>query len=544
MQSAIVRVFLLVLFLAVSARTSTSAEITPLRDRWVYVQTNLLVASNLDKFDPILRRAAKAGYNGVLLADSKFSRLADMDERYFRNVARLKALCRELSLEVIPAIFPIGYSEGLLSRDPNLAEALPVRDALFVVEGGAASVRADPPVALRGGDFSDLSLWEWKDDSVVPDGGAALVRDPSGKNARIVQKVKVSPFRQYHIRVRVKMQDFRGEPRVTVLAGGRSLQQAGLGAASTQDWKAHDVVFNSLEANEVVVYLGCWGGETGSLWWDDATLEEAGPVNIVRRPGAPLTVRRDGGAELVEGKDFEPLADPRMGTVPWTGNFEVWHEPPAIRARLPDGTRLRVSYHHAITVGDGQVMICPSEPKTLELLRDEARRVHAAWGARSYFMSHDEVRVLNWDDSCAKRGLTAGAILADNVKACAAILRSTSPGGRIFVWSDMFDLHHNAVKGDYYLVRDSLEGSWEGLDKDVIPACWHFEKRAESLKWFTGRGHEVLMAGYYDSDPEKNARGWLEAARGMEAVRGLLYTSWRSRFEDLEEFARVGWGSR
>ena len=514
-----------------------------LRDRWVYVQTNLLVASNLDKLEPMLRRASKAGYNGVLLADSKFSRLADMDERYFRNVARLKTLCRELSLEIIPAIFPIGYSEGLLSRDPNLAEALPVRDALFVVEGGVAGVRADPPVALRGGDFADLSLWDWKDDNVVADGGAALVRDPRGKNARIVQKVKVSPFRQYHIRVRVRTQDFRGEPRVTVLAGERSLQQAGLGVASTQDWKTHDVVFNSLEAREVGIYLGCWGGDTGSLWWDDAVLEEAGPVNIVRRPGAPLTVRREDGASFVEGKDFEPLADPRMGTVPWTGSFEIWHAPPSIRTGLPDGTRLRVSYFHAMTVGDGQVMVCPSEPKTLDLLRDEARRVHEAWGARSYFMSHDEVRVLNWDDSCSRRRLTAGAILADNVKACAAILRSTNPDGRIFVWSDMFDPHHNAVKDYYYLVRDSLEGSWEGLDRDVIVSCWHFDKRSESLQWFTGRGHEVLMAGYYDSDPGKNARGWLEAARGLKGVGGLMYTTWRSRYEDLEEFARVGWGA-
>ena len=266
-------------------------------------------------------------------------------------------------------------------------------------------------------------------------------------------------------------------------------------------------------------------------------------MNIVRRPGAPLSVRRNGGAGLVEGKDFEPLADPRMGTVPWTGGFEKWHAAPAIRTGLPDGTRLRVSYYHAVTVGDGQAMICPSEPKTVELLRDEARRVHAAWAARSYFMSHDEVRVLNWDDSCAKRGLTAGAILAANVKECAGDPAGGEPGGRIFVWSDMFDPHHNAVK-DYYLVRDSLAGSWEGLDKDVIPACWHFEKRSESLRWFTGRGHQVLIAGYYDSDPGKNARGWLEAALGMKAVTGLMYTTWRSRYEDLEEFARVAWGTR
>jgi hypothetical protein len=141
-----------------------------------------------------------------------------------------------------------------------------------------------------------------------------------------------------------------------------------------------------------------------------------------------------------------------MGTVPWKGGYEVWHEPPRIRTKLADGTRLRVSYHHAITIHDGQVMICPSEPKTVELLRDEAKRMHAAWGAKAYFMSHDEIRVLNWDEACTRRKLDAGAILADNAKTCVAILREVAPKAAIYVWSDMFDPHHNAKK-DYYLVR-------------------------------------------------------------------------------------------
>src|SRR4029434_4154655 len=99
------------------------------------------------------------------------------------------------------------------------------------------------------------------------------------------------------------------------------------------------------------------------------------------------------------------------------------HEPPLLATSLPDGTKLRASYFHAVTIYDGQAMICPSEPRTLELLRDEAHRVHAAFGAKGYLMSHDEIRVLNWDNACRQRGLTPGQILADNVKQCIAILR-------------------------------------------------------------------------------------------------------------------------
>ena len=53
----------------------------------------------------------------------------------------------------------------------------------------------------------------------------------------------------------------------------------------------------------------------------------------------------------------------------------------------------------------------------------------------------------------------------------------------------MFDPNHNAVKGPYYLVDGSLLGSWEGLDRDVVVVPWHYEKRAESLRFFAARGH-------------------------------------------------------
>ncbi len=522
----------LLLFLA-----STTAAEEPLRDRWIYVSRNLWVDKNVDEVEALFRRAAAAGYNGVLLSDSKFSRLEDMDKRYFANVDRLKKVAAELKLEIVPAVFPIGYSEGLLSRDPDLAEGLPVRDALFVVKNGEARVEADPALALKGGDMADLKAWDWKDETVVAEDGEARVTDPKGKNARIVQKVKVAPWRQYHISVRVKTENFRGEPRVAVLAGERSLNHANLGAKPTQDWTTHHVVFNSLDATEVGVYLGAWGADTGSLWWDDATIEEAGPVNLVRREGAPLIVTADGGLPLAEGKDFEPLTDPKMGTVPWRGGFEVWHEPPALKTSLKEGTRLRVSYFHALTVHDGQVMVCPSEPKTLDLLRDQMKRVHAAFGAKAYFMSHDEIRVMGWDDSCAKRGLDAGAILADNVKACTKIVRDVAPGARIFVWSDMFDPHHNA-HANYYLVKGDLKGSWEGLDKDVIVACWYFDKRAESLKFFADRGHKTLIAGYYDANPKQILK-WLEAGKAAGGVEGAMYTTWENKYEDMEEFGAL-----
>jgi hypothetical protein len=522
-------------------------------EKWLYCAQNLWVDKNIAQLEALFDRAARAGYTHVLLTDSKFSKLGEMDARYFRNVERVKKTAAAAKLELVPALFSIGYSNDLLWHDPNLIEALPVRDALFAVRNGEARLQPDPEITLKGGDFTDLKKWSWKDPGISEENGTARLDGTKGGPIRLVQKIMLHPFRQYHLSVDVKTENFRGTPEAKVLAGNSALNYNSLGTKATQDWTTHHVVFNSLSNNEASLYLGCWNPKGGVLWWKNAQLQEIGLVNLVRRPGAPLTVRTEDNKELTEGKDFEPVRDLLMGTKPWKGSYDIYHEPPVIKTSLPDGARLRVSYYHGVTVHDDQANICPSEPRTIELLRDQARRMHKTWGAKGYMMSHDEIRVLNWCAACQKRNLDAGAILADNVKTCARILREVNPGGNIYVWSDMFDPNHNAHK-NYYLVRGDLSNSWEGLDKDVIIVPWYFEKRKQSLEFFANRGHRQVIAGYYDHSPEQvtdwlqaacrnhkpeQVTDWLQAAQAVRGVLAVMYTTWQHKYDDMERFAEL-----
>ncbi|KPK46582.1 MAG: hypothetical protein AMK72_09615 [Planctomycetes bacterium SM23_25] len=153
-------------------------------------------------------------------------------------------------------------------------------------------------------------------------------------------------------------------------------------------------------------------------------------------------------------------------------------------------------------------------------------------------MSHDEIRVAGWCDLCRAGGRTAGQALAENVRRCTAILRKVDPEAEVFVWSDMFDPHHNA-RDKYYLVGSTFEGSWEGLDPRVHVCCWYFGKRDESMPFFDARGHKMLMAGYYDtSDVKANVAGWRDAASKVRGAAGLMYTTWRNEYKDLEAFAK------
>src|SRR3954468_11920702 len=138
----------LVLLACLFAQPASAAEQLEL---WLYYPVNFQPKESISKLEPIWRRAAKAGYTKVLLADSKFAKLGDlggMEKQYFGNVEKAKKLAEELKLELVPAMFDIGYSNNLLWHDPNLAEGLPVKDSLFVVKGGEARLVADPPVVF------------------------------------------------------------------------------------------------------------------------------------------------------------------------------------------------------------------------------------------------------------------------------------------------------------------------------------------------------------------------------------------------------------
>lgn len=546
---------------------TAEAKAAELAHRWIYVQTNLLVDENVERNLKLFERAAKAGYNGVMLADSKFMRWDHLPEHYLHNVRRTREACRRLRLDLIACVCPIGYSNDLLSRDPNLAEGLPVVDAPFVARNGRL-VPADRSASLANGSFEEHKgntpiRWGFVDQpgtvsfidtEVVFDGKCSLrmedigVRNAPHGNGRASQSIAVEPFRYYHVSAAVKTQDFEaaGNVRIAVITpDGATLNHYEPRIERNQDWKRIHITFNSLEARKVNLYFGVWGGKRGKIWWDDCRLEPGGLVNVVRRAGAPIkAISEDRATEFVEGKDFAPLEDPKLGREPWPGEYSVWHEQPVVK--IPAGSRIRegqtvlLSYYHTAIVHSGQVMCCMAEPKVDEILRWHVAQVQKHLQPDGFMLSHDEIRVQGWDASCQRSGKTCGQLLADNVARCAKIVRNEAPGKPIYVWSDMFDPHHNAgPSGYYYLVRGKGPwfGSWEGLDRDIVIVNWNSDpaKRAKSLSHFAERGHRQILAGYYDG-PVAAIAPWLEDARRAGGLIGVMYTTWRGRFDDLEAF--------
>ncbi len=492
---------------------------------WFYQGVNLTDEHIVERLAPIWKRARAAGYTRVVLEDGKFSRLADMNPSYFDNARRLHAFADSIGLQVIPTVFDIGRSNGTLSGDPSLAEGLPVEGAAFVVRGGIATLVPDPPVAFPDKPTGkDLEVGVLPHDAAIHDN---LLR------ARWWYDVAVHPHRCYRISYAVRTLSFRGRPYVRVVAGDREIHDMkNMGVAHDQDWTTHDLVFNSLEHASVRVYFGLWHHSTGRIDFRDWRIEEVGPVNLLRRPGAPFRIWDERtGRTLVEGRDYAPVADTLLGRRPWVGQFEEWHDPPVIRTSLPDGTRLRASWHHASIVYDKQVSVCLSEPETFTRLADEARRMRELWGPGRYLMTFDEIRSLGTDSACVRTGLTSGQILARAARTCTQMLAHDT----LYVWGDMFDPYQNAVK-DYFLVQGDLAGSWEGLTPRVDVVNWDAPQAKAALRFFADHGHRQVIAGYYDGKPD-DVQDWITAAAGVPGIEAVMYTTWQDRYDDLETFA-------
>ena len=533
--------------------------------RWVYLQQNLQVKENLPKIEAVLRRAKAAGYNGVVLADYKLNILDRVPEHYFANAKQFQALCDELELEIIPAVCGFGYSSGILAHDPNLAEALPVREQPLVVHRGEA--RLDKHINFVPGTFEDhkgdaFAGWGFQDepgkgtfaDTAVKHGGAASLRieNPPGArgNRRVSKPLKARPWTQFHASAWIKTEEFEsaGQTRMFAIgADGRELSHSNLGVKGDQDWTQHHAVFNSLESSEIRFYVGAWDCGSGRLWLDDVEVKEEPFVNLVRRPGCPLKVTDETGETVYEeGRDFAELKDGKLGVSPWQGEFDIYHEPPVLKllpgGRIKEGQQLRASFYHAVTIYDGQVPCSLTEPKVFEIVEDQVRRVNELLRPKTFFLSHDEIRVAGWSKPEVASGKSSGELLAENVRRCVSIIRKHNSEARLCIWSDMFDPHHNA-KDQFYLVRGDLAGSWEGLPKDMLIINWNSGQAAKSLPFFAERGHGQMLAGYYDAPPER-IKAWLaagEASKSAQSIRGVMYTTWQGNFADLEKFAAAAW---
>lgn len=531
-----------------------AANETEYQDRFVWVfGWGLGRDSDVDEVNRVLQSAAESGCNGAVVSFGLDS-LCKRPPEYFRRLKAVQETCRRLNLELIPSVFSVGYGGGVLGHNRYLAEGLPVKDALFTVQGDRAVLEPDPAVAIVNGGFEDFSgnrlrgynfhdqpgEVSFADTQVFHQGKASLrmenfTSNPHG-HGRVMQEVAVHPYRCYRVTCWVKTERLtpRGAFRIQVLAGNRTLAPLEFGIPETADWTKCTFVFNSLQFDRVRLYAGVWGGRGGHFWLDDWSIEEIGPLNVLRRPGTPVTVHAEDGTAYQEGRDYLPLEDSAYSP------YRVDREAPALRltenSRIRTGQRLRVGWYHSQKIHDSQITVCMGEPELYEIFDHEAALLAQHLQPKKVLLNMDEIRMGGTCEAC--RGRDMAELLGECVRRQVESLRRYNPGVEVYIWSDMFDPNHNA-HGDYYLVEGDFTGSWKYVPKDVIMAVWGGTPRPESLKFFAEQGFRMLIACYYDANDLEDVKGWMQDARDLPGIRGFMYTPWTKRYDLLPEFGRL-----
>lgn len=543
------RILLLVCLCGLAFRSGAAQ---PYADRFVWIfGWGLGKDNDVAEITRVLESAGQHGFNGAVMSPGLDS-LCQQSADYFRRLGEVKQACEKNRLELIPALFSIGYGGGVLAHDRNLAEGLPVEGAPFVAQAGEAHFVPSQSVQIINGGFEEHTGNAFKGfdfldqpgeisfvDTEVKHGGKASVRlehftaNPHG-HGRVMQTVKVLPRRCYRLTLWVKTEGLQPANafRVMALAENRELAPREFSLTPTGDWRKLTMLFNSLNYEQVRLYAGLWGGKLGKVWLDDWNLEEVGPVNVLRRPGTPFTVSsEDGSVTYGEGKDYAAL--PHGQSSPWRDENDALKLKLLPAGRIRDGERLRVSWYHSMRIHDSQVTVCMGEPAIYDIFEHEAKLLAERLHPRRVLLNLDEVRMGGTCQAC--RGQNMGELLGRCLTRQAQSVRKYSPDARIYAWSDMLDPNHNA-HGNYYLVDGDFTGSWRHVPKDLVMAVWGGEPREKSLRFFAGEGFNMLVACYYDADDLNEVKGWLQLSRQIPGVRGFMYTPWQKKYSLLPAF--------
>jgi Secretion system C-terminal sorting domain/Glycosyl hydrolase family 20, domain 2 len=543
--------------------------------RWVFSTHNLIEQSQISALESIEDTMAALKLNGLQQNDFKnnvYSVFEGSYPQYFYNVDSLQAYSAKTNVEIIPGVFPFGWSEGILFHDPDIAEGIPTTSS-YLIQSDTGVLLTDPNMVLPNGNFENVSNgnftgWSFYDgpgsvfvDSTTVHSGKYSARctdfttgNPSG-DCRFVRSMNCQPFHGYHMSVWINTQNFSGDEVQLLAIGHNGAQSTSLTAtqfevpATSNGWSQYNVVFNTLTYDSLYVYCGVWGGTAGTIWFDDFNIEDAGTTNVLR-PSAELPIVTVAGksTSYVESKDYAPVIDGIMETN--EGSYP-WHISPGFKilpgSKINNGDTVQLHFIRPNPVvndatGDGSTMVCVSEDTLYPILQNQLSLVDAQYHAGKYFMSHDEIREMNWDSACTSRNLSPAALLADNVKKADSIIQKVHPGAERFDWSDMFDSLHNA-HNDYYLVNGDLTGDWNLIPKDLTIVNWNAGYMSQSLDFFSKLGFSQITSPYYDVPNTVNMRDWRLAMDTIPNMRGMMYTTWANDYSFLTPFADYAWSA-
>jgi len=503
--------------------------------------------TDVAKIKSLIDTGAAHGLNGMVLSSFGLDSITRWTDRDIALLKQVQAHCDQRAIELIPTGFSVGYGGGALGHDRNFAAALPT-----VIKLRARANKLIPVIGcnlLKNGDleqhtngrFAGFAFHDQPGEISFPDTGAAIgktcirfsnLATNAHGHGRIMQAVSIQAGRPYRLSFRVKTQGL--EPvsglKAMILKDTGTLASLNPRLKSTQNWTYVSLEFMNHRETEVKVYVGIWGGKSGTFWLDDLRLCEGSTLgDIVQRAGAALALRSlDRDMSFVQDRDFKAIGNLR----------ELNHVSLTTDSAIRPGETLELSCYKIPFVSHAwgkQISLCMSNPDLYSYWETQARKLHQIIGYKKILLSMDEIRNGGGCELCQSSGLSMAEILGDCITRQRNIFKRIDPEIEVLIWSDMLDPEHNA-RDNYYGVVGDFTGVWQHVPKDLTIMCWYHKIRDKSLAFFSSQGLRTFGASYYDADDLTNPKEWLASLKNTPEAQGIMYTSWLKKYALLADF--------
>ena len=492
--------------------------------RYVYLRFDYTADEHLALTSNLVATAKAHGYTDVMFSSTVgLGEIFQWDERRLERLKAAKRLCDETGLGIAVGMWSIGYAkEALFKVDPNLAAAQPVFDTVYRVKNGACAHMAEPARELISKPME--------------------VHAPARENDVGERLLAVKPHRSYRLKIVASSSSGEHETWPILVTVRRK--------AAKSDYVEHRVFklktdgekrtflvnFPSMAENELRIRCAGYNRRyTGSATIHSMELSETEPQPVIRRHGTPITVRnRRTGAVLSEGTDYAPI--PKAKGV-WPGAWvkDKFRVKPLAGGAIKEGDEITVDCYASFPVWGRWVSACMAAEELPSIIERSAAKVAEILKPKVWLLSFDEVRSGGGCEDCRREGDMAHVYAGLCVKAM-RIVRRHCPDAEFYLWNDLVDPFAQPDEGLSTQLYSSLKGVWDLLPKDLGIAYWTYQWKEDGLKFFARQGRNILIGAYYDERELKRSLEWMELARTMPGVTGIMYCTWRNKWELLGEF--------
>jgi hypothetical protein len=264
--------------------------------------------------------------------------------------------------------------------------------------------------------------------------------------------------------------------------------------------------------------------------------------NVLRTENTDVMIKNATGKIYKEGKDY---------IVKTTGKIEIpfLQRVPSRIIRVPggeinNGDEVLVSYDQVLwmrSFGEWKIPYCPSEPRTYKVMFSALEEIIKIIKPAYISIGHDEIRGMNRDSRCRRRGMTNAELLAEDITRLNNFVKSIAPETTVLVWDDMLNPWHNGNNENYQIEYGGLPGKTapaiDSIPRDVAMVIWWTEpedwlsKMRHSLDYFEQKGFRYCVSCYKN---KKNIDDWVDRISGRSHCFGIMTTTWEGFDNNIE----------